>query len=134
MKEKGKWWKIYFWALVTLTAFDIGSNLLSGEGFKNNNPVETVIGVISLIGLLGFIYQTPIFLKYIWAGVFLANLMVLSLAVYKIRSDWPEITEEVATGEVLLIYGITLIFIVPLLVALFSYAFKSSQLWNAEHV
>jgi len=132
MKKKGKWWKIYFWLLVALTISDVGSNLLSEDLLEYSTFFGMLVGVVSIIGLLGYIQQTPLLSKYLWAGVFFANFLVLGYAVYNINNNWKEITEAGASSEVLWGVGIGLIFLIPLLFALYSYAFNTSKLWDVK--
>jgi hypothetical protein len=126
------WWKIYFWLLVALTTLEVGSNLLSEDLLEYYTFFGMLVGVVSIIGLLGYIQQTPILSKYLWAGVFFANLLVLGYAVYNINNHWEEITEAGATNEVLWGGGVGLIFLIPLLFALYSYAFNTSKLWDVK--
>jgi hypothetical protein len=130
MKTKGKWWKMYFWLLVALSILELGSNLLSEDFFQDNNYFGMLVGVVSLLGLYGYIQQTPILSKYFWAGIFISNILVLGYAVYNINRNWSKITEAVATDVVLWGYAIGFVFTIPLLFSLFSYAFNSSQLWS----
>ncbi len=130
INEKGKWWKVYFWLLVMMTLLDIGSSIFSEEIFEVSTFLHALIGAISLVGLLGYVYQTPILLRNFWAGVLFANLLVLSYAAYNIYNNWTTITEDIATDDVIWFFGVGFIFIVPLLVALYSYVFSSSQLWR----
>lgn len=130
INEKGKWWKIYFWLLVMMTFMGIGSSILSKEIFEASTFLHALIGVVSLVGLLGYVYQTPILLRNFWAGVLFANLLMLTYTAYYIYSNWTMITEDIATGDVIWFFGVGFIFIIPLLVALYSYAFSSSQLWR----
>ena len=130
INEKGKWWKIYFGLLVMITIQDIGSSIFSKELLETRNFLMALIGTVSSVGLLGYVYQTPILLRYFWVGVFFANFLMLGYTVSNIYNNWAMITEDIATSDIIWFFGVGFIFIVPLLIALYSYAFCSSQLWQ----
>jgi len=123
MKEKSKYWKIYFWVLLIVT-FPSGADI-------NYSFLEIffyiVVWLLGMLGLLAYIYQTPIFSQYFWVGVFLTNLLMLSYVTYENYNNWTEITEHIGINLVLWSYGVGFIFITPLLIALYSYAFNFSQ-------
>lgn len=132
MKEiKGKkLWKAYFW-LITVATFAILIFAVFGEVeifiedniFSNiYNFVFTVIGIFSLIGIYGFIYEKKCFYKELWM-FFLIILVIEGIS---------ELISFFNYYQFFIIAG-TYILSLPYYYALYKYAFKMNFIWSGEN-
>ena len=119
-------WKIYFWVLTILvTAFYFA------VGFQYEwMVIGLVIDFIVIIGLFGFCWKRRIFCKLFWKIFFVWNLIwanfckhflpELEIPEHKIYTQSFEMFDRVFTLTLIILW----------LIALFLYAFRSSDIWD----
>jgi hypothetical protein len=124
-------WIIYFWVVAILTGLSaIGRVYLffTREIVTVYDLVESLIGVIAIVGLYGFAYQTPIatpvFWKIIWA------LLMLTWLWSFFAAKNAEMIDKVGLSKAAAILSLISMLAVPALVGLCIYSFRSTTLWN----
>ena len=123
------WWKVYFVLsiLMTLLAF-LGVALVDGLTVSVFDYVDSGFSLVALIGVFGFAFSIPIGKPDIWSYFF--YLFVVETLFYSLALP---ISGEARFGEVAKfdgMYAFETAYLVPLIWALYLYAFKRNKLWE----
>jgi hypothetical protein len=114
--QKSKAWAAYF--LLMCVVFVLG--LFSGTQ-SVASLVNSILTGVSLIGLWGYMSQEAIGPRAVWAVLFFAQVLgVVATSLLLFFSSLPAAIPVIAAALTL-----------PLLVALFRYAFRSRNIWPA---
>jgi len=120
---------IFWWLYATLVIFLASFNLhqtISRDEFWVRNAISTIITLLCLIGVYGFVYQKPIYKRLFW--LFLFWLTAISQA-------WTLAISAVFAFNVpayLLNSLLELALTLPLLYALYRYGSDSNPIWGIE--
>lgn len=92
--------------------------------------------VVQLVGLFGFVYARRIGWALLWRIVFAASVLELGWTLYLLFEDLPEAGESFwpyasAAGVMSLAIAAMM---VPMLVALYRYGFRTPELWTNPNV
>lgn len=118
------WW-LYATLVIFLASFNLHQTISSGE-FLVGNAISTVITLLCLIGVYGFVYQKPIYKRILWVVLFW--LTAISQAWTVAISAVIAFNAPVYLLSSLLELALTL----PLLYALFRYGSVNNPIWGIE--
>jgi hypothetical protein len=112
---------------MTLLAF-IGVALVDGLTVSVFDYVDSSLSLVALIGVFGFAFSIPIGKPNIWGYFF--YLIVVESLFYNLALP---VSGEARFGEVAKfdgMYAFEIAYLVPLIWALYLYAFKRNKLWE----
>ena len=124
-------WKIYFWVLIGATFVALCSDVfgvLRGSIIDPNDVVLYVIQFAAIAGVFGYAYKKALLSVAVWRFVLLSQLLMLLYSGYIIVSVQPEPGALTPVSTLLAIAMVVLI--LPELVALYLYSFRSRYLWE----
>lgn len=131
MKEKRskKLWKVYFWFMIVMYLLLVGFILFSDQKvFVEDNEFTNIydlisfcIGLFSLIGVYGFIYEKKYFNKELW-------MFICIISIIEIISEVIILIPNYMFLFLIAFY----ILIIPFYYALYKYAFKMNYIWSSE--
>jgi hypothetical protein len=126
------YWKVYLAVMVVLTAAAIGVSLYYRKEAASYYGVadwaSLPMYVVQLVGLFGFIYGRRIGSPLLWKLVFAATVLEQAWMVYETATDvGPLSFDDLPIIAAMAVIGAVIY--LPLLVALFIYAFRSPALW-----
>jgi hypothetical protein len=122
--------KTYYWILVVLNlaGFSVATNEWVGNGkISVLDIVNNISIVIFFVGVAGYVYKKAILNELFWRVFFVIDIIISLWFLY--------VSKEIATAHITpssigLIVGI--LFTIPALFFLYSYAFKSADVWNKK--
>jgi hypothetical protein len=133
---KRRWyWKVYFFFLAAQMVLTIGFSLYYLEDATALDAIAEwavfPLYAVQLLGLYGFIYWRRFANAMLWRLVFVASIVEAaqtSWVVYSMPDSLPDIP---AFGSWIFLATalVVAVLIVPLLVGLFLYAYRSAALW-----
>ena len=101
-----------------------GSELLSGNLFSDvYNLFIIIIGITSLLGIRGYIYEKRYFSKDIWVFIF-SILLIYSIGTLIFEFNTIFVQDIVYIGLIILS--------LPWFFALYKYTFKMDELWSTN--
>ncbi|CAN5523825.1 hypothetical protein BH10ACI1_BH10ACI1_24920 [soil metagenome] len=124
-------WTIYFWLMALLVgASAIGRVylFLTREIVTAYDLVESLVSLVAIVGLFGFVYQTPIAVPTFWKVVWV--LLVLTWVWSFFGAKNVEMIEKVGLAKGAAIFSVISMLAVPSLVGLCIYSFRSEALWS----
>lgn len=124
--------KIYYWILVLFTFFGfsvVATEWFSGSKISTFDVINNISSVVFFVGVAGYVYKKSILNELFWRIFFVIDIIISLLFLC--------ITKEIAaaqatTSSIGLITGI--LFTIPALFFLYSYAFKSADIWNKKPI
>jgi hypothetical protein len=126
------YWKVYFILMAALTVAGTG---LSLHYWDETSSLDRIAGwaslpmyIVQLVGLLGFIYWWRIGSSLLWKFVFGATVLELVWVTCEIALETRSLSGDDLPFFVSMAVGSTVL-LLPLLVALYIYAFRSQVLW-----
>lgn len=128
-------WKIYFWFLLIIS---IGAFRFQGIN-RNWDIADLLISAIAMLGLYAFCWNKKILTQMFWKIFFLVNIILMIALTYIIPPS-QQLIEKLPEKEMMVFQQniflfstigliISLILLLPLFVALYSYGFKS-KIWK----
>lgn len=134
--NKPRLWKIYFWFLLIIS---IGAFIFQGIA-RNWDIADLLISAIAILGLYAFCWNKKILNQMFWKTFFLANIVWMIALTYIIPPS-QQLIEKLPEKEMMVFQQniflfstigliISLILLLPLFVALYSYGFKSEGVWK----
>lgn len=124
-------WTIYFWLMALLVgASAIGRIYLffTRKIVTAYDLIESLISLIAIVGLYGFVYQTPIITPTFWKVVWV--LLVLTWIWSFCGAKNIEMIEKVGLAKGAAIFSLISMSAVPTLVGFCLYSFRSAALWK----
>jgi hypothetical protein len=126
------YWKMYF---ILMAALTVGGAGLSFYHWNETASLDRLaewaslpLYIVQLVGLFGFIYWRRIGSSLLWKLVFGATVLELVWAAYEMAVETsPLFSDDLSFFLAMAVGGIVLL--LPLLVALYIYAFRSRVLW-----
>jgi hypothetical protein len=129
------YWKLYLGLMALFTAGVVGVSLYFwGEAasyYRVTDWLSLPVYVVQLVGLFGFVYGRRIASALLWKLVLAVTVLELAWGFYETVRD----ADPLAGGELpflLALGAVGAVLYLPLVVALFIYAFRSPGLW-AHH-
>lgn len=123
-------WKAYFWFMVCLMGGSLGLDIagwFAGGDFDPTDIFFLALSLTSLAGLFGYAYQTALLTIPFWRVILLLQVAVLAYSILVLTGVIPVSPEPISLDIPLI--GIIVFVMVPELLALFLYSFKSEGLW-----
>ena len=124
-------WTIYFWLMALLVgASAIGRVYLffTREIVTAYDLIESLISLIAMVGLYGFVYQTPIITPIFWKIIWIALLLTWVWSLFGAKNV--ELIEKIGLAKGAAIISLISMLGIPTLVGLCIYSFRSAALWN----
>lgn len=124
-------WTIYFWLIALLVgASAIGRVYLffTREIVTAYDLIESLISLIAMAGLYGFVYQTPIITPVFWKIVWIALLLTWVWSLFGAKNV--ELIEQIGLAKGAAVISLISMLGIPTLVGLCIYSFRSATLWN----
>jgi hypothetical protein len=123
-KAMDKFWRTYFWITIILWVFIIeavvtGEKIWPDTATMHVKIIGAVLYPVATLGLFGYTYGKNIFCPLYWKIFF---LVLLPWEIYATIICPPDPTFSAVS------FCIGLVFIVPLYIAIFLYAFKNKNL------
>ncbi len=126
--------KLFWKAHLFLILIFFPLSLLSMFVLPNPSWVEYVVRILFLVfpifGLVGFVFNKPIYRQWVWKVVFFFSVIYLSwIQIIRFLNSygWCESNTCVLLS---LLFGF--VFYVPLLIGLFQYAFSCKEIWERK--
>lgn len=130
------YWKVYLGVMAVLL---IGASILIVHDLREQSARDQLVQLASiplyvaqLVGLFGFVYRRRIGSPLLWKLVLLASIAEVAWNGYETLNDTRDATSEQFGFFLLGIVAAATIVDLPLLIALYVYAFRSSALWWPE--
>lgn len=114
-------WKIYFWIILAIEIASLFVETVHGPVVETT---DTVISIISTIGLFGYVYKKQILSQSFWKFVFI--ITVIEVSVY-IKLDVLN-DPELGVGGMIFVTVFTLIIMYPFFLGLYRYGFRKRNL------
>jgi hypothetical protein len=127
------YWKAYLVFLASLTIGGLGLSFYWWEETASIDRIAEWLSLpmylVQLVGLIGFIYWRPIGSVLLWKFVFAATILELGWIMYEFSE--PTVTFSAQDAVFLVTISVVgAIIFLPLLIALYIYAFRSGELWS----
>ena len=125
-----RFWKVYFFSMVVLTigAYVVPFFIASEPtGHEAEDLALLPLYIAQLVGLFGFAYWRSIGTRRIWQYVFAATVLETAWMLDGFAAELPP--SELASSFVIVLVVTILPLLGLLLFALYSYAFRASNLW-----
>jgi hypothetical protein len=126
------YWKAYLVFFASLTMGGLGLSFYWWEETASFDRIAEWLSLpmylVQLAGLIGFIYWRRIGSALLWKFVFAVTILELGWAMYEISGH----TDPFSTADATFLVATAVIGIamfLPLLIALYKYAFQSGELW-----
>jgi hypothetical protein len=126
------YWKVY---LILMAALTVGGTGLSLYYWDETSSLDRIAGwaslpmyIVQLVGLFGFIYWWRIGSSLLWKFVFGATVLELVWVIHEMAVETSWFSGDDLPFFVSMAVGSTVL-LLPLLVALYIYAFRSQVLW-----
>ncbi|MFJ7469224.1 hypothetical protein ACIQWI_11735 [Peribacillus frigoritolerans] len=114
-------WKIYFWLIIAISIASMFVKSVHGPVIETT---DTVISIISTIGLFGYVYNKQMLSKSFWKFVFIITVIeVLTYTMLDVLND-----PELGVGGMIFVTGFTLIILYPFFLGLYRYGFRKQNL------
>lgn len=113
-------WKIYFWLIL---AIEIASMFVETVHGPVIGITDTIIGVISTIGLFGYVYKKQLLSKFFWKFVFI--LTVIEEFTYIMLDALND--PELGLGDIIFVTAFTLTILYPFFLGLYRYGFRKQN-------
>lgn len=125
--------KIYFWILVTffLIGFWGARNLLEISS-TTINILNYISGTLFFVGVAGYIWKKKIFNEVFWKIFFPLYIIGSFVLAYTQHITMSIIVDHDATASLVGII-ISIVFLIPGVVFLYYYAFKSKEIWDNKN-
>lgn len=124
-------WTIYFWVMAILVgASAIGRVYLffTREVVTAYDLIESLVSLVAIAGLFGFVYQTPIAIPEFWKVVWVVLMLTWIWSFFGAKNI--EMIENIGLAKGSAIFSLISMLAVPTLVGLCIYSFRSANLWN----
>jgi hypothetical protein len=126
------YWKVYLILIASMTVGGIGLSFYWWEETVSLDRIAEWISLpmhgVQLAGLFGFVYFRRIGSSVLWKFVFAATVVELAWMTYEMTTDaGPFSSSDFAILAAITVVGVVML--LPLLVALYVYAFRSRELW-----
>lgn len=124
-------WIIYFWLIAILVGVSaIGRFYLffTREIVTGYDLVESLISLIAIVGLYGFVYRTPIVTPTFWKVIWVLLMLTWIWSFFGAKNA--EMIEKVGLAKGTAIFSLISMLAVPTLVGLCIYSFRSEALWS----
>lgn len=137
-----KFWKIYFWLLVTFNAIFILFVLTLATGmfyelsreldssFDLEMVFEIVFSLIILVPIYGISYRKKIFDSLSWKVVLAVQFIYVLNLYFDMK---PDLISDPFSPYTLSVLIALLIFGIPTIIANYLYAFKSDAIWQTSN-
>jgi hypothetical protein len=126
------YWKMYFMLMAALTVGGVGLSLYYWRETASLGRIaewaSLPMYIVQLLGLFGFIYWRRIGSSLLWKFVFGATVLELGWAAYEMAVETSVFSGDELPFLLAMAVGGTVL-LLPLLVALYIYAFRSRVLW-----
>ena len=134
MNKKSFLWKLYFWIITILYIYLLGLVCLEGSELLSENLFSDVynlfiiiIGITSLLGIRGYIYEKRYFSKDIWVFIFSISLIdFIGTLIFEFNTIF--VQNIIYVG----VYICIIILFLPCFFALYKYTFKMNELWSTN--
>ncbi|MGE7608976.1 hypothetical protein ACQKML_20425 [Peribacillus frigoritolerans] len=114
-------WKIYFWLIIAISIASMFVESVHGPVIETT---DTVISIISTIGLFGYVYNKQLLSKSFWKFVFIITVIeVLTYTMLDVLND-----PELGVGGMIFVTVFTLIIMFPFFLGLYRYGFRKQNL------
>ncbi|MFJ7365673.1 hypothetical protein ACIQWQ_16375 [Peribacillus frigoritolerans] len=114
-------WKIYFWLIIAISIASMFVESVHGPVIETT---DTVISIISTIGLFGYVYNKQLLSKSFWKFVFIITVIeVLTYTMLDVLND-----PELGVGGMIFVTAFTLIIMYPFFLGLYRYGFRKQNL------
>jgi hypothetical protein len=114
-------WKIYFWLIIAISIASMFVEAVHGPVIETT---DTVISIISTIGLFGYVYNKQWLSKSFWKFVFIITVIeVLAYTMLEVLND-----PELGVGGMIFVTAFTLIIMYPFFLGLYRYGFRKQNL------
>ncbi|MFE4898700.1 hypothetical protein [Peribacillus butanolivorans] len=114
-------WKIYFWLIIAISIASMFVEAVHGPVIETT---DTVISIISTIGLFGYVYNKQLLSKSFWKFVFIITIIeVLAYTMLDVLND-----SELGVGGMIFVTAFTLIIMYPFFLGLYRYGFRKENL------
>ncbi|RRN73959.1 hypothetical protein EI200_04595 [Peribacillus simplex] len=114
-------WKVYFWALIAISIASMFVETVNGPVLETT---DTVISIISTIGLYGYVYKKQFLSKSFWKFIFI--ITVIEMPVYIMLDVLND--PELGVGGIIFVAAFTLAIMYPFLLGLYRYGFRKQNL------
>ena len=124
-------WKIYFWLMAFLVGLSaIGRVYLyfTREIVTVYDLVESLISLIAIVGLYGFVYQKPLAAPLFWKFIWILLLLTWIWSFFSAKNAG--MIEKFGFAKAALLITLIAGLAVPSLIGLYLYSFRSNALWN----
>lgn len=131
-----KGWKIFFWVMMSLQLMLMVSTFIDPieDKIPIDHFIDFVIYPITILGIFGFAYNKRLITSGFWK-----NWIVIAIItdIYSISAIFKTDIGSASSGIELYLYvGTILAILVPIMAlqyyCLYSYAFKSTQIWSKQ--
>ncbi|MGE7603645.1 hypothetical protein ACQKL5_14320 [Peribacillus sp. NPDC097675] len=113
-------WKIYFWIIVGIEVASMFVETVHGPVIE---ITDTIISVISTIGLFGYVYKKQLLTKLFWKVVFIITVIEeFSYIMWDVLND-----PELGLGGLIFVTTFTLTIIYPFFLGLYRYGFRKQN-------
>ncbi|WP_458352728.1 hypothetical protein [Peribacillus frigoritolerans] len=114
-------WKIYFWLIIAISIASMFVESVHGPVIETT---DTVISIISTIGLFGYVYNKQLLSKSFWKFAFIITVIeVLTYTMLDVLND-----PELGVGGMIFVTAFTLIIMYPFFLGLYRYGFRKQNL------
>lgn len=132
MSKSNILWKLYYWFMVILFLGVLTGLFISyDEIFKGNLFSHTYelfmlfFGLVSILGVRGFIYEKKYFSKEFW--IFIFSILIIDI-VGNIIYEFNSLLSQISIDN--LIYLSVIIVLLPWYYAFYMYIFKMNKIWS----
>ncbi|MFH1232467.1 MAG: hypothetical protein V1651_01210 [Patescibacteria group bacterium] len=126
--NKDIFWEIYFVILVFIYISSYIFNLLQGV-IDSLNLVNFTFYILIMLAFFCVIWGKKIFKQAFWKIIFILSITwKISLIAIEAKSK----LEQLGRGAFIILYIKVFIFLFPLYLALYFYAFKSDKIWEND--
>jgi hypothetical protein len=126
-------WKIYFVCLAVLVVGSFfGRIFLFAKKpgvVKRFDLLQSIIGIVALVGVYGFAYNVKIANQVVWVAV--SALVIVFWLLEFFQPKTTVVVEKIGLAKASLLFGAMALITLPGYVALISYAFSQS-LWETS--
>lgn len=117
----------YLGLLLFLSVTRLMQKVIAGAGGFSSRYIPLIITIIIVVGVVGYIFQKPIFKRWFWVTYFwLISVTIAALALF---SFYVTAVSGINSKLGLVMLSVAIL-LLPALSVLYKYAFKSQVLWQ----